>query len=364
MACSAAQLAANRANAARSTGPKTPEGKARSRRNALQHGLTGAGVVLPTEDLPAIEARFTDFAADLRPVGGVAVFLVQRAALLSVRLDRAALHETARLTAGILASDHADEPPGEAAWDAAMASLFERILEHPSATRQEFLTRSEGVNHLIAAFLSIRDELTTNAGTGWTSGHGRLLESLLGRDPGMLPSRAKLLADVVLGDFTQLKGGEALALDDAGKRAWGRGRLVTLIDDEIRRLEAHQGTLPAATDPAPARQIAQRRALFDTSKEAVLARKYEAATERTFLRILTELRKIRTEQATGSGVPAWEPSPLPAELGSFFSPDRVAGPNPIDWPLATVRNGKGPLPTSPRVGDRPEMVTIGRPSPV
>jgi len=37
---SALQRAANRANAKRSTGPKTPAGKLRSSRNALKHGLS------------------------------------------------------------------------------------------------------------------------------------------------------------------------------------------------------------------------------------------------------------------------------------------------------------------------------------
>ena len=58
MPASEAQILANRRNAALSTGPKTPEGKEQSRRNALKHGMTGAGVVLadPASDEAAAVA--------------------------------------------------------------------------------------------------------------------------------------------------------------------------------------------------------------------------------------------------------------------------------------------------------------------
>lgn len=51
--------AANRKNAARSTGPRTAAGKAISSLNALTHGLTSASAVLPGEDplqVAALEA--------------------------------------------------------------------------------------------------------------------------------------------------------------------------------------------------------------------------------------------------------------------------------------------------------------------
>jgi hypothetical protein len=41
---------ANRQNALKSTGPKTPEGKAAVRLNAVKHGLLSEQVLLPGED--------------------------------------------------------------------------------------------------------------------------------------------------------------------------------------------------------------------------------------------------------------------------------------------------------------------------
>jgi hypothetical protein len=57
-----AQILANRQNAARSTGPKSPEGKEISSRNATRHGLAGVFTVLPHEN----PEDFNDLAARLR----------------------------------------------------------------------------------------------------------------------------------------------------------------------------------------------------------------------------------------------------------------------------------------------------------
>jgi hypothetical protein len=58
----AAQIAANRRNAQRSTGPRTEEGKERARLNAIKHGLAAStSVFLPHED----PARYHDMRAAL-----------------------------------------------------------------------------------------------------------------------------------------------------------------------------------------------------------------------------------------------------------------------------------------------------------
>ena len=45
-----AQVLANRSNAQKSTGPRTPEGKAAVAQNAVQHGLLAQEVVIKGED--------------------------------------------------------------------------------------------------------------------------------------------------------------------------------------------------------------------------------------------------------------------------------------------------------------------------
>jgi hypothetical protein len=49
------------------------------------------------------------------------------------------------------------------------------------------------------------------------------------------------------------------------------------------------------------RSVAARRALFDPSSEATLARRYEAAAERGFFRALQELRRLDLSVSSASG---------------------------------------------------------------
>jgi hypothetical protein len=60
-----AQIEANRRNAAKSTGPRTPEGKARVRRNATRHGLC-SGIALMAEEGSELDEDFKLLLEDLR----------------------------------------------------------------------------------------------------------------------------------------------------------------------------------------------------------------------------------------------------------------------------------------------------------
>ena len=92
MAASEAQIAANRANALKSTGPRTEEGKAVSRANAYTHGLTATKVV-PEPEAAEVRRRTDAFCGELKPEGEVGLILVRHAASMSVRMERCAEHD-------------------------------------------------------------------------------------------------------------------------------------------------------------------------------------------------------------------------------------------------------------------------------
>ena len=89
-----AQWQANRRNAAKSTGPVTPEGKERSRRNAVRHGLTAETVIGALEDAEDYKAFEAAIIADYDAQSAVERELVLRLASALWRLRRATAMET------------------------------------------------------------------------------------------------------------------------------------------------------------------------------------------------------------------------------------------------------------------------------
>jgi hypothetical protein len=84
-----AQTQANRANAQKSTGPRTPEGKAKVAQNALKHGLLAQQAVVVGEDTDDFDLLRDQLYAEWAPVGPTEARLVERIAGLFWRLQRA-----------------------------------------------------------------------------------------------------------------------------------------------------------------------------------------------------------------------------------------------------------------------------------
>ncbi len=88
------QIAANRLNAQYSTGPRTENGKRRSRRNAFRHGLTAESVVTVFEDEADYKKFENTIIADYAPESAIERGLVVRLASLLWRLRRAVAIES------------------------------------------------------------------------------------------------------------------------------------------------------------------------------------------------------------------------------------------------------------------------------
>ena len=103
------QIDANRRNALKSTGPKTPEGKAAVRLNALKYGLLSKETLLPGEDEEDLRELDERLRGELQPVGELENLLVDRIVSAHWRLGR-----LVRVEAGIFARELFAELAGRA----------------------------------------------------------------------------------------------------------------------------------------------------------------------------------------------------------------------------------------------------------
>jgi hypothetical protein len=85
---SLAQLSANRANARRSTGPTSAEGRAKASLNAVKTGLTGRTVLLSSDDAALYEHHVLAYSKELKPMTQRECDLVQSIADTAWRLKR------------------------------------------------------------------------------------------------------------------------------------------------------------------------------------------------------------------------------------------------------------------------------------
>jgi hypothetical protein len=121
---------ANRRNALKSTGPKTPEGRAAVRLNALKHGLLSQVVLLPGEEEEALRELGERLRDELQPVGELECLLVDRIISAYWRLRRLGRVET-----GIFAWERSEE----------LAERAEREAQGYESNEDEDLMRVIGI---------------------------------------------------------------------------------------------------------------------------------------------------------------------------------------------------------------------------
>jgi hypothetical protein len=342
------QIAANRRNASRSTGPKTAEGKGRMRLNALKHGLTADTVVLPGEDAAVLEARVDAWKDDVRPSGALEDYLVERAAHASWQLDRADRIIAARLTERMR-----QEPIDRAAWETEELDTLARALfwdplgpiglyphvREPGPLRRLSWTDSvddpidpariihrleafaAGCRWLIDRWGDLRKLLED--GRPWQAPDRLRAVRLLGKQPmdalddervlsvylacrAMDPEGPSAFADLATEMHTEeakilarrAAGRDVTGRTPAGPEA-GKAVLTAIIEQVVTRLE-----ILMAVRRENEAEVRPRRLdflAFDDSEDGERLRRYQQARERALFRTIGTLTRVRKEVARDPG---------------------------------------------------------------
>jgi hypothetical protein len=167
---SEAQLAANRANAQKSTGPQSAEAKSRVRLNGLRHGLTGQTVFLPNEDRAAYEAMHKGVSKFFKPGNPLEVRIVRQIADEYWRLDRIKAIEANIFALGIEARAgefRDDDPQGDAALAPAqtyidhakelnLLSIYEQRIKRSVANLRKELDQEQAMRRAAEAHAAVR----------------------------------------------------------------------------------------------------------------------------------------------------------------------------------------------------------------
>lgn len=131
------QIAANRRNAKKSTGPATPQGKAASSLNALRHGLRARTAVLPNENREDFDQLHDALQDHYKPQNPAEQLLVDQAAMAQWKLARTETYEG-------LAYD-------EAANAMAHAAVLDRFSQISGRFERAFLRAHRELERLKAA---------------------------------------------------------------------------------------------------------------------------------------------------------------------------------------------------------------------
>ncbi len=358
----------SRRNGRMSKGPSTPQGKQRSKFNAVKHGMTAKTHILPGEDSQAFQARLNAWTAEVQPRSEIEQALIERAVHAHWKLERADRAEAARL-AHLITSVPAAEARREQEVAVALGfwllsgrgqdaepGLMENILnvlgtgpdsakgpghldllDHPQAIVFRLESTAAGCRWLLDRWAELRAEL--DRGRPWSHEQQVNAVRLLGKRPLDRSGCHKVVdpfqccADITVPDDLDLERedrwdrwllrqlDERLPAPEAETIAAFR----SVADRAIARLE------PIAAEHrrrAEADDVAARLS-FDPGAEGERLRRYEFSCDRSLCRSIDTLVKVRK---SGVGVEA--------EAEAESCPDSEAPASPV----ATPANSTGAEP--------------------
>jgi hypothetical protein len=352
------KITANRANASHSTGPRSSAGKAKSRLNALKHGLRSEQIVIPGEDPRAFDAECAAWSADWQPRSHTRAILVERAAVTSWRLRRCVRIEGTRLRQMSLNNlDAFDDAVGKR-----VLGSVNRLRTEPAQAVAELLNDAQGITTLIDLWNELAD--AAESVDGWCefkSHHDRLF-TLMGFHPdtncedvgpiGTSSFRLVITNDPKQGEHDDGPLSEEEALEVASE----------LINHCVAKVEELTELLAASRDPDIARFRYADEVGMDLSDAGKQIHRYETTLDRILRSTIGQLIQL---EKTGADLAEDDPelevviesAPAPNEATEEVVKEALA-PNEAtaETPRADLRDRGGRVwdledGSNPLVGD-------------
>ncbi|WP_169974469.1 hypothetical protein [Tautonia rosea] len=336
------QTIANRLNALKSTGPRTLEGRARSARNALKHGLSRLGSTRPAALADLIAERIEHWREAYRPEGPAQLWMYERLCAESVRLDAC---ERRILAVRAEIADRAFE-----SWDddraAEVASLASRLATHPEVIQPKLLQSKHGVLWLLDRWDEVADSLQRL--DGWTPETWNRAMDLLG---------VSALAREGSGPWD-------LDPDDNGA---GPG-----LELAYRSIEALRARIDTALDARDARARDDAEEGLDSeSPQLRLLERYASDARRQIDRCRNELRRLQATSHANRGKPDPATPSIPVNRpprqpsSSSLPPNAPADQKPTSLNAAQSKSRPN-LPSSPSrlVRSSPLLCPSSAPTPL
>src|SRR5579883_383817 len=143
-----AQIAANRLNALKSTGPRSVEGKAVSRFNALTHAATAKSIIIPGEDEAALSELAESYHHHYQPSGPEEALLLEKIVAADWAQRRMFRLEAQVFNALIAQMDDSEANP--------LGAAFIQDCKGPNALHQIFRRREAASRDWYRAFKELR----------------------------------------------------------------------------------------------------------------------------------------------------------------------------------------------------------------
>ena len=261
------QIEANRRNAALSTGPKTIEGKAQSRANAITHGLTSV-TLLPHDQKDVSKARYAAWYACLKPEDTFQEFHLELAVQASLRIENCQNRELERkVELAEIASDSG--PKWETDRKREVVKLARSLKRNPEMIALQLRSMPTGREWLIDRWKFLLMAVAEGQTSSWRVAESNLALDLMGK-PG-------LLRDLLLERANPF-------VDSTTTRA--------LILKEIAGLEAEQED--DEREDIKLRSLHIRGLIFETDSSLTLIRRYETSAQRQFDKALKSIRNAKS----------------------------------------------------------------------